>query len=346
MTRAAVRSLVTFGLAIALAGTALGSPEASGPSVPRGYEAASTAILREGQAVVEKIRAGDAESVFALFSSELAQTVPKSTVEQVLRETVASAPLGARIGESALPAGPDRRIYLADHRWGARRLGISLVLDDTGAIAGIEVRPRKPLPRDPNARRELRARLSLPFRGEWWVFWGGHVERLNYHVVAPDQRHAFDFVAWRSGATHRGSGKVNTDYWAWGRPIVAPADGVVVSAVDGVRDNKPQVEVENHRHPAGNHVVLDLGNGEYALLAHLRRGSVRVKPGERVRAGVLLGLCGNSGNSTEPHLHFHVQDRAKLSGRARGLPITFRSFKLYGHRVVRAAPVQGQFIRP
>jgi murein DD-endopeptidase MepM/ murein hydrolase activator NlpD len=344
MTRTA--ALAALGLAIILAGAAFGNPVVSERSVPRGYEAASTAILREGQAVAELVRAGDAESVFARFTPELAQAVPKSTVEQVLRETLASAPVGRIIGESALPAGPDRRIYLVDHRWGARRLGISVVLDEDGAIAGIDVSPRTRLPRDLNAGRKLRARLSLPFRGEWWVFWGGHVERLNYHVVAPDQRHAYDFVAWRSGATHRGSGTVNTDYWVWSRPIVAPADGVVVSAVDGVRDNRPQVEVENRRNPAGNHVVLDLGNGEYAVLAHVRRGSVRVKPGQRVGAGDLLGLCGNSGNSSEPHLHFHLQDRAKLFGRARGLPITFRSYVLHGHRVARGTPVQGQFLRP
>ena len=346
MTRAAAGWLAALGLTITLAGAAFGYPAASRQSTPPGYDAASTAILREGQAVAELVRAGDADALVSRFSPQLAQAVPKATVEQVLRTTLASAPIGPVIGESALPAGQDRRIYLADHRWGARKLALSVVLDRSGAIAGIDVSPRKALPRDPNAGRKLRASLRLPFRGEWWVFWGGHVERMNYHVIAPDQRHAYDFVAWGSGATHRGSGAANTDYWAWGRPVVAPADGVVVSSADGVRDNKPQVEVENRRNPAGNHVVLDLGNGEFALLAHLRRGSVRVKPGQRVRSGDLLGLCGNSGNSSEPHLHFHVQDRATLFGRARGLPITFRTYSLHGHRISRGTPVQGQFIRP
>ena len=82
-------------------------------------------------------------------------------------------------------------------------------------------------------------------------------------------------------------------------------------------------------------VVLDLGRGEFALLAHLRRGSVRVRKGQRVRAGDALGVCGNSGNSSEPHLHFHLQDRAALFGGARGLPITFAG---------RGRPVQGQFV--
>ena len=73
-------------------------------------------------------------------------------------------------------------------------------------------------------------------------------------------------------------------------------------------------------------MVLKLADGEYALLAHLRRGSVRVRVGQQVRPGQILGLAGNSGNSSEPHLHFHVQDRAELFGDARGLPVLFDSY--------------------
>jgi murein DD-endopeptidase MepM/ murein hydrolase activator NlpD len=91
--------------------------------------------------------------------------------------------------------------------------------------------------------------------------------------------------------------------------------------------------------------VLDLGHGEFALLAHLRRGSVRVRTGQRVRAGTLLGLCGNSGNTSEPHLHFHVQDRAKLFGAARGLPATFVDYRADGRRIARGTPRQGEFVR-
>jgi murein DD-endopeptidase MepM/ murein hydrolase activator NlpD len=69
-------------------------------------------------------------------------------------------------------------------------------------------------------------------------------------------------------------------------------------------------------------VIIALGDRRFALLGHLRRGSVRVRRGDRVRAGDLLGRVGNSGNSTEPHLHFHVQDRRRLS-RGTGLPVRF-----------------------
>jgi murein DD-endopeptidase MepM/ murein hydrolase activator NlpD len=208
---------------------------------------------------------------------------------------------------------------------------------------GALVQPTTRLPRDPRAGYRPRTPLRLPFGGRWWVFWGGNTPRQNYHVAAPDQRHAFDFVGWRRGGTHRGAGTRNEDYWVWGRPILAPADGVVVTARDGIRDNRPQVETNASR-AAGNHVVLDLGNGEFALLAHLRRGSVRVEAGDRVRAGQVLGVCGNSGNSSEPHLHFHLQDRARLFGSAKGLPVRFTDYLADGRAVRRGSPVQGQFV--
>ena len=96
--------------------------------------------------------------------------------------------------------------------------------------------------------------------------------------------------------------------------------------------------------PAGNHVVLDLGNGEYTLLAHLQHGSLRVRAGDHVKAGQPLGLCGNSGNTSEPHVHMHLQDRPKLFGDAVGLPLEFEDYQADGTAVTRGVPTQGQFV--
>jgi murein DD-endopeptidase MepM/ murein hydrolase activator NlpD len=79
----------------------------------------------------------------------------------------------------------------------------------------------------------------------------------------------------------------------------------------------------------GNHVVLDLGDGVYAALAHLRRGSVRVRPGDRVAAGQQLAECGNSGNSSEPHLHFQLMDHPSVL-LAAGLPLRFARYQVAG----------------
>ena len=133
----------------------------------------------------------------------------------------------------------------------------------------------------------------------------------------------------------------------FGQPIVAPADGVVVAASGWQRDhwsrNSPlglaylMVEMVirgllsmlDGRLVLGNHVVLDLGDGVFAVLAHLRRGSLRVTSGDRVRAGDVLGECGNSGNTSEPHLHFHLMDR-RQPVIAAGLPFSFDRYEADG----------------
>ena len=131
---------------------------------------------------------------------------------------------------------------------------------------------------------------------------------------------------------------------AFGREILAPADGVVVQAGGRQRDHWSRnslpgmayllvegmifrsvlslLTLSAGRFVIGNSVILDLGDGVYAVFAHMRRGSVRVRKGDRVRVGDVLGEVGNSGNSSEPHLHFHLMDRPRPLA-AEGLPFAF-----------------------
>jgi Peptidase family M23 len=124
------------------------------------------------------------------------------------------------------------------------------------------------------------------------VYWGGRTERQNNHTVTPDPRHAYDLVKWRRGGTFVGRGTRNRDYFAFDRRVVAPAGGVVVEAHDGLRDNRPFLEGASRPAPTGNHVLLALGADRYVLLAHLKRGSVPVHSGQRVRTGQALGRVG------------------------------------------------------
>ncbi|MFG3309911.1 M23 family metallopeptidase [Streptomyces wuyuanensis] len=130
----------------------------------------------------------------------------------------------------------------------------------------------------------------------------------------------------------------NRDFPGFGAPLYAVADATVVRATDRQRDHMSRNSV-----PAllwllaegvvrmlggtgrilGNHLVLDLGNGTWAVYAHLRQGSLAVREGERVTAGQVLARCGNSGNSTEPHLHFQLMDGPDPEA-AHGIPFTWR----------------------
>jgi len=131
----------------------------------------------------------------------------------------------------------------------------------------------------------------------------------------------------------------NRAFPAFGAPLLAVADATVVRASDGQRDHLSRnslpalaylMLIEGnvrailgaHR-VTGNHVILDLGEGTYAAYAHVRRGSLQVKAGDTVRAGQPIARVGNSGNTTEPHLHFQLMDGPDLDS-ARGIPFTWR----------------------
>ncbi|MFC8010519.1 M23 family metallopeptidase [Streptomyces cinereoruber] len=129
------------------------------------------------------------------------------------------------------------------------------------------------------------------------------------------------------------------EFPAFDAPLFAVADATVVHAEDGRRDHLSRNSLPaflylmlfestvrvlaGARRVVGNHLILDLGNGTYAVYAHLRRGSLTVRAGDRVTAGRQLARCGNSGNSTEPHLHFQLMNGPDLDT-ARGVPFTWR----------------------
>jgi Peptidase family M23 len=214
--------------------------------------------------------------------------------------------------------------------------------DAGGTITGFLIRPAAKAAHSRFLDYRTKTILRLPFDGEWYVVWGGRDLSDNYHAVAVDQRFAYDFVRTAAGATHTSGGRRNEDYRCWDALIIAPAAGLVLAAVDDVSDNEPGVL--NNDQPMGNHVVLDHGNGEYSVFAHFRRGSVSVKQSQRVRQGDLLGRCGNSGRSSEPHLHYHLQN-ATLNPRAEGLPAFFVDVSVDGGPPVHSEPRKGQTIR-
>jgi murein DD-endopeptidase MepM/ murein hydrolase activator NlpD len=112
--------------------------------------------------------------------------------------------------------------------------------------------------------------------------------------------------------------------------VLAVADATVVQAVDGFADQVPNApEPVTIAEADGNYVILKVDDGVYAFYAHLAPGSVRVQPGDTVRAGDVIGRTGNSGSSTGPHLHFHVMDRPSAL-RSNGLPYVFDRFTLTG----------------
>jgi hypothetical protein len=156
-----------------------------------------------------------------------------------------------------------------------------------------------------------RTRLSAvtigpPFRGEWFVMQGGASALVNHHYPIPEQSDALDLVMLKEGRPVHGDSSRLESYAAYGQPLFAPADGRVTR----VLNNRPDVAIgqTDVERIVGNHIIIEVGQGKYVLMAHLKKGSVVVSEGDKVRRGQPVAACGNSGNTSEPHLHLQVQN--------------------------------------
>ena len=217
-------------------------------------------------------------------------------------------------------------------------LGMTITLNPKNEIAGLLFRPYT------EAKEIIRntTKMKLPFKGEWSVTWGGDTKEQNYHVESVAQKNAFDFLIYDDkGSTHKGTGETNEDYYAFGKELYAPCDGEVVLVVDGVKDNVPGVL--NPIYIPGNTVIIKTATGEYAFFAHFKQHSIVVKQGQKVSTGALLGLCGNSGNSSEAHLHFHLQNVEDMT-KATGAKCYFDQLKVNGVLKSDYSPVKGEKI--
>ncbi|MCE9635682.1 MAG: M23 family metallopeptidase [Planctomycetes bacterium] len=289
------------------------------------------ALRNEGERAVtiERVlrRRSDGGAEQALDGLDLARrVVPKRRVEE---------PLGRL---DLAPGG--RAVVLLDAICGAGAATTTFEHDvvlaattDTGApavetITASEMRTSSDVP----------VTIGPPLRGGGWICENGpstisgHRRAVVWLHGRPRaaQRFAVDFFrAGADGRTFSGDVARCESYHAFGADVLAVAAARVAVSVDGIPDNVPDatrraVEMSNDT-VAGNHVVLDLGGGRFAMYAHLRNGSVTVRTGDRVARGQVVGSLGNSGNSTEPHLHFHVADGASPVD-ASGLPFAFDAF--------------------
>ena len=184
--------------------------------------------------------------------------------------------------------------------------------------------------------------IGPPLRGGVWLAGNGPAPETGHRrALIPiggtpsiAQRFAIDYV--RVGDDHRtftGDSLKNASYHAYGQDALSVGEGIVVAVKDSIPENVPGINSRavpiTLETVGGNHVIIDLGGGRYAFYAHLQPGSLQVKRGDKVRTGQVVGLVGNSGNSTEPHLHFHLSDGNSPLG-SEGIPYIHRSFELVG----------------
>ena len=178
--------------------------------------------------------------------------------------------------------------------------------------------------------RESDSRLSkisysMPINEEWLVFWGGKNEFINYHYIYETQRYAYDLLIMKNGDSFINNQMRNENYFA-------SADGEIIKVINNIKDNIPGEM--NDSEVAGNYIITQHSDNEYSLLAHFKESSIMVSEGDLVEQGQLLGYCGNSGNSSEPHIHFQVMDYPDIN-KCNSISIRF---------VDKTEPVQGDIV--
>jgi|GEM_PF-2242004 len=165
--------------------------------------------------------------------------------------------------------------------------------------------------------------LDAPCRGNYFVMQGGGNRFVNHHRKVPAQAFAIDLVKLGPKGFSASKGKVLTSYYAFGDTLFSPTSGLVLEARDDLPDN--ELGSTNKEHPKGNFIRIKDSAGNIILLAHLKQGSLLVQAGEEVAKGAPIGQCGNSGNSSEPHIHLQ-------GNRSTGEPL---SLLVAGKRMVR-----------
>lgn len=181
---------------------------------------------------------------------------------------------------------------------------IQVTMDSSNIIHSLLIKPYVVFPE--SDKKYSQNTYIMPIKEEWFVFWGGVNEFVNYHYAYEGQRYAYDLVIMKNDATFKDSPSVNENYYAFNKEVTAPADGKVIKVVNHLEDNVPGEMYEME--PAGNVIIIEHNNHEYSMVAHLKKNSCLVQQGDTVKQGDVIALCGNSGNSSEAHIHFQVMN--------------------------------------
>jgi hypothetical protein len=183
--------------------------------------------------------------------------------------------------------------------------------------------------------------FRLPVEGEWVVLWGGEQKESNRLAgFYPDQRWGMHLVREVNGNSFEGSGKEGEQHYCYGEPVFAPSAGTVIGVVDGIVDGGVLTASSE---PFGNHLVIEVGVGEYLFLTQLLAGSLAPAVGDRVERGAQLAKVGSSGFSMVspmPHLGLHLAT-SPIPGQGEGIPWSFHGYMSDGVFLVKGLPMGG-----
>lgn len=286
---------------------------------------------------MEEYNAANYEAIFSMFDENMKKALPREQTLQFFRTNV-NNPMGQIRQMDFFSIKSGAHVYRT--RFDRAVANILISLDNEQMINGLFISP----PKNENAPVLSRnaTEIMLPFNGEWFVYWGGETIENNYHVAEDSQKYAYDIVKVKDGKSYDGDPLKNESYYAFGEDIIAPCDGTVEKVINGVHDNVPGELNPNQL--TGNTIVLKTRNNEYILFAHLMENSIIVEKGQEVLKGEKLAQCGNSGNSTEPHLHLSLQNTRDMV-KATGAKLYFDRILVNGEEKMDYLPIKEDLIK-
>jgi hypothetical protein len=303
-----------------------------------------SSALAQGRTYTEQFYNKAFEDVHSNFSSQMKSGMPLQAFSNFYTQAIGQIGIETIVLKEEVDSTSSPYIIynrIASFKKYPGPVLVRWVFDAQMTIQGFAITPIPQEAKSNYLEYETKTNLILPFNGEWFVFWGGRKIADNYHAAYPDQRFAYDFLQMKEGKSFSGSPDKNENYYCFAQPVIAPGDGKIIAMENSIPDNVPgEMNPEN---PLGNYVVIDHGNGEFSFLAHFKQNSITVKTGDSIKQGASLGLCGNSGNSSEPHVHFHLQNSAEF-GKGEGLPVQFKQYTAAGNKVASGEPVKGELV--
>ena len=329
--------------------------QTASPAAPKGaatsavsggsYPVMSAAVKSRARQLFGYFESGQSAPLYASFSTEMKKRNAGAKMADVAKKIGSEWGREQKmIGENFAPDMLSRNtVYSRYSQFSKSKDPIFtvMVLNEQGQIELFQFRPDPPATGNRFVDYKDTTKLSLPFNGEWFVYQGGRLVYQNPNAYRDAERYAMTFTVLNDGRPFSGDGSKNEQYYCYGQPVLAPADGTIILINDTYADNLPGRPEQVL--PTGNRVLIAHSNQEYSLLMHLKQNSIKVKRGDKVKQGDVVGECGNSGASAAPHLEYRLQN-SKGVPFPQTLPPQFVDFVADGVPVAVGEPVRGQLV--
>ncbi len=310
------------------------------------YPMMSQAAEERARKLFEMFKAGQVSAIWATYPAETRKQAQQER-KFVAMLTQLKTRLGAEtkvVAENTLPYIMKRvTVYSRLSEFANAKVQIATVvmINENGDTDGFTVRPVPVPPEGHNAGYKDTVKLRLPFSGQWIVYQGGHGVFNNAYQLSDNQQFAIDFGLLKNGSPFEGDPTKNEQFYCFGQPLLAVADGTVVRTVNDIGDNPPGKPSQDT--PQGNMILISHGNNEYSVLTNLKQNSVKLKHGDTVKQGDPVGECGNSGASVTPRVHYQLQNSAVFPT-VESLPSQFVDYIADGKPVAVGEVVKGQMV--